>query len=140
MVNLNKTIAMSLADRIVSARKKTGITQKVMAGRLGIAVASLNRYERGVREVDIKVLKLIAEITEKPIEWFFDENTINTNYEEEPLKDVEISKEEEKMFLKDLLKAQALNVELLLENKLLRAEIDAGGVIKKSQARERNGN
>jgi len=58
----------------------------------------------------------------------------------EPLNENNITKGEETMFLKDLLKSQALNVELLLENKLLRAEIDAGGVIKKSQAREQNGN
>jgi transcriptional regulator with XRE-family HTH domain len=74
---------MILSAKLVTARKIKDISQKDMAAKLGISVASLNRYEGGIREIDLNVLKNLAALTEKPVEWFFDESINNSGKEEE---------------------------------------------------------
>ena len=83
MVNLNKSIDLILAERLVSARKSKQINQKEMAQLLDISVASLNRYERALRQPDLDVLRNFAIITEKDINWFFEKSgTIEEDSEE----------------------------------------------------------
>lgn len=52
----------SLADRIKLARKKAGLTQVNLAGKLGIAYPTLNKYERGHRIPDASLLNRMANV------------------------------------------------------------------------------
>ena len=121
MVNLNKSIDLILAERLVSARKKTGITQKDMAGKLGIAVASLNRYERGVREVDIKVLMLIAKITKLPTQWFL--NEASKMDESDPITNSFGKEEEELIYQKKYEILMEKHITVMEENAQLRYQL-----------------
>tara|TARA_R110002167_G_scaffold59891_4_gene169641 strand:+ start:1911 stop:2315 length:405 start_codon:yes stop_codon:yes gene_type:complete len=121
MVNLNKSIDLILAERLVSARKKTGITQKDMAGKLGIAVASLNRYERGVREVDIKVLMLIAKITKLPTQWFLNEDSKMD--ESDPITNSFGKEEEELIYQKKYEILMEKHITVMEENAQLRYQL-----------------
>jgi transcriptional regulator with XRE-family HTH domain len=74
---------MNLPEKLVSSRKSKDISQKDMAAKLGISVASLNRYEKGHRIPEVDVLRNVSQITEKPVEWFFDEFISNNEGQEE---------------------------------------------------------
>jgi transcriptional regulator with XRE-family HTH domain len=54
-------VNLSLADRMVLARKNAHITQHNLAKMLGVAVSTLNKYEKGHRTPDAKLLAQIAE-------------------------------------------------------------------------------
>lgn len=52
----------SFSDRLVEARKKQKLTQKLLAEMLGIGTTRLNYWEKGKREPDIEMIKQIAKL------------------------------------------------------------------------------
>lgn len=116
---------MNLSEKLVSARKSKDISQKDMAAKLGISVASLNRYEGGIREIDLNVLKKLAEITEKTFEWFFDESITNPGKEED-----------EMLYRAKFEQAQQEIINLLKENAVLKEQLL--GKLQPSKAKKAN--
>lgn len=51
---------MDFATRLATARKHAGLTQQVLADRVGIHVSQLRRYEAGTNQPTLDVLRAIA--------------------------------------------------------------------------------
>lgn len=51
---------MDFATRLAGARKTAGLTQQVLADRVGIHVSQLRRYEAGTNQPTLDVLRAIA--------------------------------------------------------------------------------
>lgn len=62
---------MSLAARIKEARGE--FTQRELADKLGVDPISVSRWERGVVEPSSRRVRRIAEITGRPVEFFYTE-------------------------------------------------------------------
>ena len=63
-------IAYSLiGQRIKEFRKKAGLSQDVLAEKLGITQPFLNRWEKGKRHVTLERLGQLSEILDVPIEY-----------------------------------------------------------------------
>lgn len=75
---LNKTIA----EKIKEARKIARLTQLDLARKLDVKQQTISQYERGETSPDFDMLKKIADITTKPLNWFFNENEETKTTEE----------------------------------------------------------
>ena len=53
---------MSIAERIVSERKRLGLSQADFAIRLGVSLSTQKRYEKGVRSPDVSYLDSLLRI------------------------------------------------------------------------------
>jgi transcriptional regulator with XRE-family HTH domain len=61
-----------LAQRIRRARTEAGLSREHLAGRVGVSLATIVRWETGrTRRLSLDTLGKIAEATDKPIVWFF---------------------------------------------------------------------
>lgn len=58
------------ATRLSDGRRSAHLTQVELSASLGISVATLCRYEAGKYEPSGSVLRLIAQATGKPMQWF----------------------------------------------------------------------
>lgn len=64
-----------LAVRIRQARTDAGLSREYLAGKIGVSLATVVRYETGrTHRISIELLSKIAEATNKPIVWFFENN------------------------------------------------------------------
>lgn len=57
----------TVAERLVQTRKNLGLSQKKMAGRIGVDPSTLARWERGERQptgVDLRRIHLLARATD----------------------------------------------------------------------------
>lgn len=59
-----------LGARVAQARDEAGLTQGALAAELGIDRTSLVRIESGERKVSASELATIAQIVDRPIDWF----------------------------------------------------------------------
>ena len=66
---------MSIHTRLAEARKHAGLTQRKVAAQLDIKQSTIWRYEAGHRTPTIHILHSLAQIYEKPMEWFLEEET-----------------------------------------------------------------
>lgn len=76
------------------AREEAGLSQEQLAGLLGCAQSTLSNYEKGKRRLYLTQLENIAEILDKPIEYFMEHPSptesnismpnINTALDDEP--------------------------------------------------------
>lgn len=53
-------MANNIGDRIKTARKRVGITQGELAKRVGVSLQTLNKYEKGHRTPDARLLGMVA--------------------------------------------------------------------------------
>jgi len=60
-------------ERLALARAEAGLTQEELARATEISLASISKYERGERSPRGPRLRRIAEVTGKPVPWFFEE-------------------------------------------------------------------
>jgi excisionase family DNA binding protein len=79
----------NIADRIVLARSETvvvkkGISQTDLAKDARCTITHMNHVERKKARVGIKLLKKIAEITDKPFDWFFEGAVIASSESQNP--------------------------------------------------------
>lgn len=51
---------MDFAQRLVALRKERGLTQQALAGRVGIHVSNIRRYEAGTSQPTLDVLRNLA--------------------------------------------------------------------------------
>jgi transcriptional regulator with XRE-family HTH domain len=70
---------VTLAQRIRQARESVHISQKELGENIGVSDKSISSYEKGRSMPSFEKLKKIASITKKPITYFTDEQTKNTN-------------------------------------------------------------
>lgn len=120
----------SMGYRMKFARDQARLGQEQLALELGVSKRSLISWEKNERTPKDSIVQQVATITATDVNWILNGDI--------PHDSVATDVEGERMFLKDLLKSQALNVELLLENKLLREELNSGGAEKKAKARGEN--
>ncbi len=62
---------MKLYDSLKKFREDKGVKQNVIAKALGISPPTYNRYEKGEREPDIKMIIKIARFYRVPVQSFF---------------------------------------------------------------------
>jgi transcriptional regulator with XRE-family HTH domain len=56
------TLNQRLAANIAAGRKSLGITQAVLAERLGVETETVSRFERGVSTPSLQTIERIAEV------------------------------------------------------------------------------
>ncbi len=59
-----------IGERIKRAREEIGLTQQELAVRLKCTQSALSNYELGKRKLDLTLLIEIAQILNKPIDFF----------------------------------------------------------------------
>ena len=65
---------MTIGEKVVTARKEAGLTQKELAAAVGITEGSVQQYEAGRMEPRSRRLRAIAEATGKPLSYFLGES------------------------------------------------------------------
>lgn len=88
---------MNVGDRLRKARERKGISQLEVSNRTNINNKTLSRYENGKSEPDFSTLKLLAELYDVTISYFFDENTDEEYDLKELLKDKKVTWGEEEL-------------------------------------------
>lgn len=65
----------SLGTKIKDARVAAGFTQEQLAPQLGITLATLSRWERGIgkRGIGTEQLLVISALTEQPLAYFLND-------------------------------------------------------------------
>lgn len=56
---IQRPIAMSIAPRLVSLRKRKGLTQRTLADALGLHITQVKRYKAGTFQPSLEALKKI---------------------------------------------------------------------------------
>jgi transcriptional regulator with XRE-family HTH domain len=59
----------TMGSRLKSARTKVGMTQNVVAKKLGISFGTLSGYERNYRDPDTETLSKLAEMYGVSVSW-----------------------------------------------------------------------
>ena len=72
LLGIAPAMDVTIAERIVVARKKAGLTQKELGERMGISDASIAQYESGKRNPKLATLNRIASALEVPTEELVD--------------------------------------------------------------------
>ncbi|HZK43838.1 MAG TPA: helix-turn-helix transcriptional regulator [Syntrophomonadaceae bacterium] len=67
-----------IGKKLQLAREDAGLSQEQLAGMMGCAQSTLSNYEKGKRRIYLTQLENIAELLEKPIEYFLESNRANT--------------------------------------------------------------
>ncbi|NQZ51975.1 MAG: helix-turn-helix transcriptional regulator [Moritella sp.] len=60
---------MGFAERLLEVRKKRGISQEVLANKLGTQGPAIGRYERGVAKPTIEVAGKLAKLLEVSLDY-----------------------------------------------------------------------
>jgi len=69
-LNYKKRYAERLCMAIAAAKVRTGTSQRKIANQVGIATGTLSHYCNAKSLPDIEVAFKIAEVVNKPMEWF----------------------------------------------------------------------
>lgn len=60
----------SIGKRIQLAREEAGLSQEQLAAKIGCSQSTLSNYEKGRRRLYLAQLEKIAEVLQKPIDYF----------------------------------------------------------------------
>ena len=60
-----------IVQRLIEARGEAGLTQREVSTRIGRAHSFLSKCETGERRVDLLELLQLAELYQKPLQYFF---------------------------------------------------------------------
>lgn len=74
--NKPNSIDVAVGARIRLARMEAGISQSGIADKLGVTFQQVQKYENGTNRCAPSRLTPIAEITGKPISWFYAEQGV----------------------------------------------------------------
>lgn len=61
-------------QKLKIARQDSGLKQEHVAKYLNLPISAISVMESGARKIDVFELEKLAELYEKPIEWFFHEH------------------------------------------------------------------
>lgn len=64
-----------IGKKLQLAREEAGLSQEQLANMLGCAQSTLSNYEKGKRRLYLTQLENIAELLEKPIEYFMESSS-----------------------------------------------------------------
>lgn len=67
-----------IGRKLQLAREEAGLSQEQLAGLMGCAQSTLSNYEKGKRRIYLTQLENIAELLNKPIEYFLESSSSNT--------------------------------------------------------------
>ncbi|NLB88593.1 MAG: helix-turn-helix transcriptional regulator [Syntrophomonadaceae bacterium] len=67
-----------IGRKLQLAREEAGLSQEQLASLMGCAQSTLSNYEKGKRRIYLTQLETIAEILNKPIEYFLESSSSNT--------------------------------------------------------------
>ena len=73
----------TVAEKIRLERLRLNLSQQNMADELGLTVAAYSNLERGVTEISVNRLRIIAGILKRSPQWFFD-SELNIQSASEP--------------------------------------------------------
>ena len=59
-----------VVSRLIAARLESGLTQREVSVRMGMAHSFLNKCESGERAIDVAELWALAQIYDKPLSYF----------------------------------------------------------------------
>ena len=65
-------VFQEIGRRIQQAREESGLTQEELASRLGCTQSALSNYELGKRRLYLNVLSQIAQVLNKPLDYFME--------------------------------------------------------------------
>lgn len=68
-----------VAQRVREARLVAGLSQTQLGDLLGVTFQQVQKYEKGTNRIAPSRLQMVAEVTGKPIAWFFDDIVTNGN-------------------------------------------------------------
>lgn len=74
---MEKKLRKLVANRIKAARVYAGLTQGNLAKKVEINNITISKIENGKRKIDVVELVKLAEILNKPVSYFFDEEIIS---------------------------------------------------------------
>lgn len=96
---------MVFHERLAELRKKTGLSQKELSTRLGMARTTYSGYENGSREPDLNTLHKLSEFFEVDLNWLIT-GVMRELTEEEKVMVEDFSKlsEPDKEFIVELMK------------------------------------
>lgn len=60
----------SIGRQLQLAREEAGLSQEQLAARVGCSQSTLSNYEKGKRRIYLAQLEKIAEVLQKPIDYF----------------------------------------------------------------------
>ena len=64
-----------IGEKIQKAREESGLTQAALASRLGCTQSALSNYELGKRRPHLDLLNEIAQVLNKPLDYFMEPTT-----------------------------------------------------------------
>jgi len=67
-----------IGKKLQLAREEAGLSQEQLANMLGCAQSTLSNYEKGKRRLYLTQLENIAELLDKPIEYFMESSSSHT--------------------------------------------------------------
>lgn len=70
-----------IGRKLQLAREEAGLSQEQLASLIGCAQSTLSNYEKGKRRIYLTQLENIAEILNKPIEYFLESSSNNNQPE-----------------------------------------------------------
>jgi transcriptional regulator with XRE-family HTH domain len=62
--------AAAVSQRLMQARRERGLTQAEIARALGVANTTVSRWERGLARPHLRHVMPLANLLEKPADWF----------------------------------------------------------------------
>jgi transcriptional regulator with XRE-family HTH domain len=68
-----------IGERIKKTRKLNGITQDVLAEKLGVSIGYVSQVERGITKISLDLLGAISSILDCDIESFITESATNSS-------------------------------------------------------------
>lgn len=68
---------MKYGDKIKKARKEKGLSQQVLADKLGVNKGTVSRWEQSKFEPNIETMKQVALILHKPIQYFLSDSFVD---------------------------------------------------------------
>lgn len=68
--------AISMAERVKKARNDAGFSQREFAEKTGVARSTIAKYEMGSLSVSIEMLRVISEVTGKPLGFFLEDRSL----------------------------------------------------------------
>lgn len=66
------SVDLHVAARLRAARLERRISQERAAQALGVSFTQVQKYEKGINRITAGKLFQIAELYDKPLEWFFE--------------------------------------------------------------------
>lgn len=68
----NDPIDVHVGNRVRIARIAAALSQEELGGRLGLTFQQVQKYEKGTNRIAPSRLQVVANVTRKPVAWFFD--------------------------------------------------------------------